>query len=253
MSENSIWNSIGKLWKEVVGNTTPGGSTSSGHRCPAGHLMDPNWETCPYCEAEKRARDKTAYDPPDQTIERSSNMPRNPTMTPGDAVQSPGRGQTRVDTSADSSPVAENRRTDTRKITGVLVTFTWRPEGELFVIREGKNFIGSGPAESEGGRPCDVQITTDSMLSNEHAVILCRAGRYELFDRQSTNGTFLDDQFVGGQGAEVPDRAKIKTGATVWSFLKIESGAAGVYDTVDDVVARPVPRDRPRRGETDVP
>ena len=250
MSENSIFNSIGKIWKEVVSNTTPGTSTTGGRRCPAGHLMDPNWETCPYCEAEERAREKTAYDPPNETTERSSNMSRRPTMTPGDPSQTPGRGQTRIDTSNDAGPVAENQRGDTRKIVGVIVTFTWRPEGQLFIVREGKNFIGSGPVESEGGRPCDMLITTDSMLSNEHAVIIFRAGRrYDLFDQKSTNGTFLDDEFVAGQGAEVPDRATIKTGATVWTFLKIESGASAA----DDTVPRRMSRDRPNRGETSVP
>lgn len=247
MSKNSILNSIGKLWKDAIDNAHPGGSATSGRHCEAGHLMDPNWTTCPYCEAERRAREQTAYDTPNEETERSSNMSRNPTMPPGGDVPSSGRGQTRIDTSGDSGSPSDNQWTDTRKITGVLVTFTWKLQGELFVLREGKNFIGSGPAESEGGRPCDVLITTDSMLSNEHALILCRAGGYELFDQHSTNGTYLDDQFVKGQGAEIPDRAKIKTGATVWTFLKIESVTGTDAKTVDSS------QNRTHRPDTYVP
>jgi pSer/pThr/pTyr-binding forkhead associated (FHA) protein len=176
-------------------------------------------------------------------------MARNPTRPAGEEPPPPGRSATRIDTSGDSAPVGQQLWADTRKITGALVTFTWRPEGQLFVIREGKNYIGSGSAESEGGRPCEVQITTDSMLSNEHAVILCRAGRYELFDCKSTNGTFLDDEFVGGQGAEIPDRSKIKTGATVWTFLRIEAGVTAGTEPE----THPAPPARPHRGETEVP
>jgi hypothetical protein len=119
----------------------------------------------------------------------------------------------------------------------------------LFIVRQGKNYIGSGIAESEGGRPCEVQITTDPELSNEHAIILCRAGRYELFDCKSTNGTFLGGNYVGGQGAEVPDRSKIKTGSTVWTFLTIEDDAS----VVQDPATRPNSQPQPKPGETQVP
>jgi hypothetical protein len=248
MSEKSIWN---KLVSGVTGRTDSATGATTGRRCEAGHPMDPSWDTCPYCEAEKRAQNPTAFHPPEsepvQTEQRRPTMARRPTMTPGSGPSSE-RGATKIETSADFPADDASQRTDTRKITGVLVTFSWKPQGQLFIIREGRNVIGSGSITSEGGRPCDIQVA-DSMLSNEHALILCRAGRYELMDLNSTNGSYLNDQFVESQGAAIPDRGKIKTGATVWTFLKIESETSEIQQ------APPAPstpaQERPRRGETD--
>jgi pSer/pThr/pTyr-binding forkhead associated (FHA) protein len=229
MSEQSIWRAVSKIWIGVTARARHGAGATAARRCEAGHLMDPNWESCPYCEASKRAQEQSAYDSstdnPTERVKGSTAMTRSPTYTPG-AVPPPQPGTTRAETAADLGGVIQ--RTDTRKITGALVTFTWKPQGELFIIREGRNVIGSGTVESEGGRPCDIVITTDPMLSGEHAVILCRAGRYDLFDRQSTNGTFVDDQFVESQGAAIPERAKIKTGTTVWTFFRIESDSPNI-------------------------
>lgn len=139
---------------------------------------------------------------------------------------------TRQESSYDSpsqDKSASTRRSSRRKITGVLVTFTWEHQGDLFVLYEGRNVIGKGTVESEGGRPCDVLLSVDATMSNEHAVILCRAGRYELFDSRSTNGTYVDDQFVESAGVMLRDGARIKTGETVWLFRMLESGDTPVH------------------------
>jgi len=160
------------------------------------------------------------------------------TIISSDEPSPPEHPGTRVDTgTASMAPVARNTA-PRRKITGVLVTFTWDRQGDLFVLYEGRNVIGKGYVQSEGGRPCDVLLHTDSTMSDEHAVILCRAGRYELFDRQSTNGTFVDERFVESQGVELKDGARIKTGSTIWMIRKIESDASGT-------IAEPPPRHEP--------
>jgi pSer/pThr/pTyr-binding forkhead associated (FHA) protein len=129
------------------------------------------------------------------------------------------RGATRIDTSSDTQrkkPIVQER-----KITGVLVTFSWRFQGELFVLYEGRNVIGS--AESS-----DIQImTNDPMMSGDHAVILCRAGRDELHDLLSTNGTFRNEKYVERDGVDLADGDSIRTGSTVFEFRKITSGATG--------------------------
>jgi len=153
-------------------------------------------------------------------------MSRNATVTPG-SLPDPDPAATRVDAGDEFAPSRARQASARRKITGVLVTFSWERQGDLYVLYEGRNVIGKGDVESEGGRPCDVLLQTDPTMSNEHAVILCRAGRYELFDRQSTNGTFADGQFVESTGIELKDGAKIKTGETVWLFRKIESDSTG--------------------------
>jgi pSer/pThr/pTyr-binding forkhead associated (FHA) protein len=227
MSEKSIWSIIGRRLGGGEGNSP--GSRTGEHTCPKGHPMDPGWTTCPRCDAESRAAERSAADaiPPSfsENAERSSNMSRNTIISP-DESPAPRSGGTRIDPEGEFTP-APRTSAPQRKITGVLVTFTWDPQGDLFVLFEGRNVIGKGYVASEGGRPCDVLLHSDNTMSDEHAVILCRAGRYELFDRQSTNGTFVDERFVESLGVELKDGARIKTGSTVWLIRKIESEASG--------------------------
>jgi pSer/pThr/pTyr-binding forkhead associated (FHA) protein len=112
--------------------------------------------------------------------------------------------------------------TETRRITGILVTYTWRQEGEIFPIREDKNFIGSGDVSSEASpRSCDVQIPHDKRMSSEHALILSRQGNCEILDQMSSNGTFLDGQLLNAnQGTDLRNYAEIMTGSTLWTFIK---------------------------------
>jgi pSer/pThr/pTyr-binding forkhead associated (FHA) protein len=112
---------------------------------------------------------------------------------------------------------------DTRRIVGALITYTWRPEGEIFPVREGKTFIGSGDISSEAfQRGCDVQIPEDRRMSGEHALILCRQGAYEIIDQASSNGTSLNDKMLrANDSTDIPNYAKIQTGLTVWTFIHI--------------------------------
>ena len=212
----------------------------AGRYCSAGHPMDPNWETCPRCAAEQRAREKTVLDTqgaaagqPSGSTSMSDSKIRRPTAVDDNgtpAVQEPvgGARSARPPPATQSPPPASMQpaaRWHERKIAGILVTFSWSPQGQLFVLYEGRNVIGSGRVESEDGRECDVMIEGDDMLSGEHAVILCRHGRYELVDRHSTNGTYMNDVFVEIPGVQLADGARITTGATVWTFRKIDGAA----------------------------
>jgi pSer/pThr/pTyr-binding forkhead associated (FHA) protein len=139
---------------------------------------------------------------------------------------------------------------------GVLITYTWRPEGQLFAVREGKNFIGAENVSSDvSHRPCDIQIRTDPMLSSEHALILCRAGRYDLVDQMSSNGTFLNGELVPIQGIELPNYAEIKTGHTDWTFIKIAAPPTAVRTpppVLEPVLEELPPPKQPREGWTEV-
>ena len=200
---------------------SPSATPRVGRLCDAGrHTMDPTWETCSYCDAEKRSKEKTQAH---QQVPLSATANDRKTRV-GD-ISSGVRRETKAmppGSPYGSSPLGGEG--DTRRIMGVLITYTWRPEGQLFAIREGKNFIGAENVSSETShRPCDIQIRTDPMLSSEHALILCRHGRYDLVDETSSNGTFLNGELVPIQGIELPNYAEIKTGNTVWTFIKIEA------------------------------
>lgn len=226
MSDKPLRSVFSKIWPS--GRTGAEGGSRSAHTCAKGHPMDPSWTECPVCRAESRSQEKTSADDvpydPREDIKRSHNMSRSPTMTPG-SMNDPERAPTRIDTGDDdyTAPV-RHQSAARRMITGVLVTDTWDRQGELFVLYEGRNVIGKGEVASEGGRPCDVLLHSDPMMSNEHAMILCRQGRYDLYDQRSTNGTFLDDVFVENNGASLEDGACIKTGNTIWLFRKIVFG-----------------------------
>jgi hypothetical protein len=188
-------------------------------QCPKGHTMDPNWVTCPYCEAEQRASRQTSRP------EVAASSGGRETKV-GEVLQKAERRETKTmpqeAVPGSGGPLGAG---DTRKIVGVLITYTWRPEGELFPVREGKNFIGSGKVSSDAShRNCEVQIPQDGRMSSEHALILCRHGQYEIIDQASSNGTFLgDEMLMSNQSTKLPDYAEIKTGDTLWTFIKIKA------------------------------
>jgi len=208
-------------WKKFTGSD----SSDSPRVCEKGHPMDPNWKICAYCEAENRAHQKTAQEPSQpvssEPLQRSTAMERTTTKVEG-AISQEGQGETKFDTSGfnpyeNAPPPSRPAPTQQRRLSGVLVTFKWRLQGELFPLYEGRNVIGSGETS-------DVHVTTDRMMSGEHAVILCRAGRDELHDMLSTNGTFLNEKYVERDGADLVDGALIKAGATIFEFRKFTSG-----------------------------
>lgn len=193
-----------------------------GRKCAKGHLMDPSWEACPYCEAEQRSKQRTSgFETIDSSDRRETRV--------GAVRGNPSEGN-RV-TRAMSDPIGHGGHVgagETRRITGVLVTYTWRGEGEIFACREGKNFIGSGDISSEAEhRRCDICIPQDDTMSAEHALILCRQGNYEILDQISSNGTFLNGQMLkANQGTDLPNYAEIKTGHTLWTFIQIKPPVA---------------------------
>ena len=249
MNDKSKLDAVSKWWKQVTG---AGASDTRTRYCDKGHPMDPNWLTCAYCEAESRAKQKTVNRDTAASFDSSSSgdkqrsipMERERTkIDPGQSDEPPGA--TKIDTRSEG-PAKKKPYVQDRQITGVLVTFSWRSQGELFALYEGRNVIGS--AESS-----DIQITTDPSMSGDHAVILCRAGRDELHDLLSTNGTFLDEKYVERDGADLKDRASIRTGRTVFEFRKITSGGTGMQKEPRQYEPSSYPEnDSPRKGETSI-
>lgn len=176
----------------------------SGRQCPNGHSMDPNWVKCPYCEADKRNQEQS---PPPKEVADGKE--------PTSIGKKKGPAEGRVTKFADAG--------SNRRIMGVLVTYTWRPEGEMFAVREGKNYIGRGKISSDAShRDCDVKVDRDKSMSQEHALILYRQGIYEIVDKGTTNGTMVNGKMLmTNQSKELGNTAEIKTGDTLWSFIKI--------------------------------
>ena len=75
-----------------------------------------------------------------------------------------------------------------RRITGLFVTYDTKPEGEVFHILEGRNYIGRDTSS-------DISIQLDSQISGKHFSVLYRVadGKFKFRDEQSSNGTFLNE------------------------------------------------------------
>lgn len=191
-----------------------------GRQCPKGHTMDPNWEgECPYCEAEKRSRKKT--DRADFRVSADDRKTRVGVVNP----KPEGRVTKTIPAGGGHAKAGGHIGAgDTRQVVGVLATYTWLPQGALFPIREGKNFIGSDKVSSDAShQDCDVQISQDRRMSGEHALILCRQGIYEIIDQTSSNGTFLNGVMLSAnQSQQLKNYSEIKAGSTVFTFIKIE-------------------------------
>ena len=260
----------------------------SGRLCPSGrHPMDPSWKACPYCDAERKAKDvvpATPVSPPEPSVPRSQNrdpvreIPRPPLAAPAPPARPPeavvlqsrprrqtafvgpdndaavmpsaeapsqpaasvSAAPTRRRTAFAAAPPAETARETPpsapvprqpsstsaagtvatgRRIVGILVTYTWLPEGQVFPVREGRNFLGCDPE-------CDIALSTDSHLSGRHATVVYRGQDFWIDDEKSMNGTFVDGESVE-EKQRLPNYATVRTGSTCWTFVALDrSGQA---------------------------
>ncbi len=185
--------------------------------CPAGrHAMDPGWQVCPYCASERSPRrDETrrSVRPEEGGVDLPPLPPPIPPPLPSpprpDAAAEKRGATVFGGVGAEGEPP--------RRIVGVLVTYTWRPEGEMFPVREGRNLLGSSPE-------CEIRISTDLRMSARHACIVHRPGGFWIDDEKSMNGTFLGEEPVD-EKRRLPDSAVIRTGETIWRFAALEPPA----------------------------
>jgi hypothetical protein len=125
--------------------------------------------------------------------------------------------ETPVWTPPASAPAAEprfERGSDARKIVGALISFSWRPEGQLFPIREGRNLIGADPKQ------CDIAVPEDNSLADVNSHITFRK-TFTVGDMMESGGTELDGKVIEDQFTPLENQAKIRTGATRWTFVVI--------------------------------
>ena len=197
----------------------------SGQVCPKGHYMDPNWEVCPYCEAEERSKKKSSN--PEQSAKKQQASAGGARKTMVGQVPSEARGGGR-ETSAmpkmgSPGKGAGPAQADTRRIVAIMISYTWHPEGEVYPVREGRNYIGADRiGDDPSHRYCDIHVPDDEKMSGRHALILCRPGGYELIDEKSTNGTFLNGKMLhANESKELPSQAEIRAGKTVFTYMSV--------------------------------
>lgn len=85
-------------------------------------------------------------------------------------------------------------------------------QGQVFSVETDPCWIGSEEDAS-------VRISLDAFMSGFHAYIRWQGGLLYLFDNQSTNGTFKNDQRLGETSVVIYPGDRIRTGQTLFSVL----------------------------------
>jgi hypothetical protein len=233
---------------------------SGGKTCPSGkHTMDPTWAECVYCRQENvspvppspgsgAGRSPTMFEgqaPSRKPTEmedmggRGTPLPPRPPR-PFNGPPSPPQGGGAVQAAKRPRESTVYRATTTpnpaggqatppvardRKIVGILVTYSWAPEGQIFPIREGRNFIGRD-------KDCEVSVPEDQTLSGRNSHITYRQN-FVVGDMVSMTGTDLDGVPIEEQFHSLGNYAMIRAGSTYFTFIAIQppSSAAIVEPT----------------------
>ena len=101
-----------------------------------------------------------------------------------------------------------------RRIVGVLVTYSWKTDGEIFPVREGRNLIGRDPE-------CDICIAMDQTMSGRNSHITFRTA-FVVGDLVSMKGTDLNGEPIEQQFLSLPNYAVIRAGSTQFTFIAIQ-------------------------------
>jgi hypothetical protein len=113
-----------------------------------------------------------------------------------------------------AAPVAPARR-----VLAVLVTYSWKPEGQIYPIREGRNLIGRGDE-------CDVHVPEDPALSTTNSHITFRQS-FTVGDLVSMSGTDVDGVPIEEQFRPLKNLAKIRAGSTNFLFVIVDPALLG--------------------------
>ncbi len=190
--------------------------------CPNGHKYDSSiyGDNCPFCPSDA---DKTkvssgleinlGYEGKTHVVgkEDSNDGLTRPMTNPSFEQNEPEEGGTviRVVNSVGNSSNAS------RKLVGLLVSYSEKEMGEVYKIFEGRNYIGRSKQN-------DIQIESDKNMSSKHLMILYREAEniFWAIDQDSSNGTYINGEFAS-------DKIALKTndviiiGATKFTFLAI--------------------------------
>jgi hypothetical protein len=160
-------------------------------QCSRGHIYDSAiyGDNCPFCPSQGGSGTVVAGGSTGGNFggETELNMEGRTQVVGGTQAAGPtipmesGGGRTII------RPVQGGVASSGKKLVGLLVTYSTNPNGQVFNIFEGKNFIGRD-------MPVDICIP-DNEVSGKHFSILYRSadGKFKFKDEQSSNGTYLND------------------------------------------------------------
>jgi pSer/pThr/pTyr-binding forkhead associated (FHA) protein len=158
--------------------------------CNNGHQMEDGWTDCPYCV-------RTGY--------RANNAGMGKTVLEMDSTRFENQpaaydgGKTVALSSIKRAPVV-----------GWLVAMNGSQKGEDFRLREGKNSLGTAAGNEVTLR--------DQAVSQKHANIGYKDGKFMITDLDSTNGTFVNESDEPIARTELKDNDTIRVGETTLKF-----------------------------------
>lgn len=204
-------------------------------KCSNGHYYEKTLKRCPYCppgqegesndnEQTVQVEDENTYSDADKTFvpgqqnEQETFIPKGENFSESQKTYIPGLdesynanepqnkqqdftrtyipGLEEIKQEDGSKKMVESER-QYRKLVGWLVSYDIDPAGIDYRLFEGKNTIGAAPEN---------QITIpDKTVSQRHATILYRNGKFRIKDEFSTAGTYVN-------GVEVEEDVKFNDG-----------------------------------------
>lgn len=203
--------------------------------CPNCHSPAEDGDVCSICEVPLRKADASkpvaAVPVQQRTIDERHLMPGLPASAPPArypaqpgasspsvrrvTVFAPHAAERAVARGAADSGTLGETSSPPRKIVGALVTYTWRDEGQLFPVLEGRNRIGSDPQQ------CEIAIPQDDTLSAVNSHIIFRK-HFTIGDNVSMCGTDVNGEPIESPTVPLHNYARIRTGSTQWTFIAIQ-------------------------------
>ena len=183
-----------QIFREVIG-LFQGRQKTKGKVCPNGHVMQPSWDLCPYCQQMQEAMMKGGGG-----VGGGADLP----MPPGGG----GTVMVNVGSGGGGSGGGGGSKDKSREVCGWLVALNGQHKGEDFRIRVGKNVIGTAA-------DCEI-VLSDKKLSRKHATIRYEGGEFQIADLDSSNGTHVNDEKV--QKHDLIDNDIIKLGDIEFEF-----------------------------------
>ena len=190
------------------------------NQCNQGHFFKESLNECPYCpKGNVSSSDKTEVIGTTKQSNSNDDVQAQKTQVFGGGNAS-GTSQDSNDalrtvissgeTVIGGDEVSTNSK---RRLRGWLVSFDVEDFGVDFRIKEGKNSIGQNSIN-------DITIN-DDMVSNVHALLLCRNDKFVIRDEMSSNGTFINgDEISPSQPVDLQDGDELKFGKTTYLFRK---------------------------------
>ena len=104
------------------------------------------------------------------------------------------------------------------RVVGWMISFSFNPTGQEYVLREGRNRISKG-------KDTDISLFYDETVSDPHAVIQYRGGKIAIMDDGSTNGTFVNGEDIGFRGTAHPlvHGDVVKIGQSVFKVFVLDA------------------------------